>query len=257
MLQKLASGQTAPKKEKEKSPRAQLAEELISFKTNSAALQPGEAAKQWLALADRVLASATDENTGPSVRQPVTVDRLLISALPRPESWSELRKAIEARPEAKGEKRGFDLGLRLLIHTLDNDQAARKKDLAAIEELARTAPRDAKYVFKSLFMELNRALLENSDDPEFVLKTLERELNSSDEDRWRDSIDVPNLVAIVGEAKAEAFLRKAIVHPKVRIQASAVTDTHKLAVKLAVELADQNQSAAVESREFARHDGPV
>lgn len=241
VLDQLAAASTTPEARRTNtSPQAVLRSELTTFATNSATLSPADAAKGWLALADRVFElDAKGTANRHSMGDSQSLSTLLLDALPGPAAWPALRQSVEARPAAQGDRRTFELGLRLLVHTLENDAAARKKDLAALEELSKKAPRNAAWTFKNIFRQLNVALLAASDDPDLVLKTLERELNAGEEDRWQDSLEVPNLVALVGEAKTEAFLRKALVHPKLKLEINAGTATHKLAQKLALELTDK------------------
>jgi tetratricopeptide (TPR) repeat protein len=240
LLKQLAATTDNPDaKQTNTTPHTQLRADLAAFATNSAALPPTTAAQNWLALADRVFELDSKLNTSAMGRRSEALAFQLLAALPNPAAWSALRQNVENRPVGKGSRAAFELGLRVLVHTLDNDAAARKTDLTALEELSKNSPRDAAWTFRSIFEQLNEALLATSDDPELVLKSLERQLTAGDEDRWRDSIEVPNLVALVGAAKAEEFLRKALVHPKLKLEISAGTATHKLAQELALEMVDQ------------------
>lgn len=237
VLQQLAQASAPMSPKTNATPQALLETDLAIFTTNSSSLSPEAAAKAWLALADRVFElNAKPNSSSRSGRGAIPLSSRLLDALPGPAAWPELRTTVESRSEGKEDRQAAELGLRLLVHTLANDTAARKKDLTALENLAKKAPRDSAWAFQNIFRQLNAVLLATSDDSDLVLKTLERELNADAENRWQDSLDIPNLVAIVGEAKTEAFLRKALLNPKVKLEINAGSATHKLAQKLALEL---------------------
>src|SRR5258708_6049299 len=83
---------------------------------------------------------------------------------------------------------------------------------------------------------LHDAILATMDDPEAILRMLESQLSASGESPA--ALQVPNLVALVGSAKAEAFFRKAFKTSR-EIQTESGTATHKLATKVAIEMAEQ------------------
>jgi len=69
------------------------------------------------------------------------------------------------------------------------------------------------------------------DDPEAILRLLESQLGESSDSPM--PLRVPNLVILVGPAKAEAFLRKAFKTAHT-IEMEPGTPTHKLATKVAL-----------------------
>ena len=242
ILRQAAEGSNQPKSKEEKpSPTSQLREDLKAFKQQSASLAPAEAAKQWLALVDRLLQlNETPANYGQQggMSHPIQPEEL-VEALPPPSSWPELGKAIEARPAGEGAQSLQKLGLRLLAHTLLSDTTKRREDIAALEALAAKAKTRQAYFYNSLFEELSSSLMATMDNPDAVLQALDRKLaaqQSGEGYRYQSSLQVPDLVPLVGPEKAEAFLRRALVKSTAQISIDAGTATDKLAQKLALEL---------------------
>jgi len=242
ILRQAAEGSNQPKSKEEKpSPTSQLREDLKAFKQQSASLAPAEAAKQWLALVDRLLQlNETPANYGQQggMSHPIQPEEL-VEALPPPASWAELAKAIEARPAGEGAQTLQGLGLRLLAHTLLGDTTKRREDIAALEALAAKAKTRQAYFYNSPFEELSSSLMATMDNPDAVLQALDRKLaaqQSGEGYRYQSSLQVPDLVPLVGPEKAEAFLRRALVKSTAQISIDAGTATDKLAQKLALEL---------------------
>lgn len=242
VLRQAAEGSNQPKSKEEKpSPTSQLREDLKAFKQQSASLAPAEAAKQWLALVDRLLQlNETPANYGQQggMSHPIQPEEL-VEALPPPSSWPELGKAIEARPAGEGAQSLQKLGLRLLAHTLLGDTTKRREDIAALEALAAKAKTRQAYFYNSLFEELSSSLMATMDNPDAVLQALDRKLaaqQSGEDYRYQSSLQVPDLVPLVGPEKAEAFLRHALVKSKAQLNIETGTATDKLAQKLALEL---------------------
>src|SRR5205807_2883600 len=74
------------------------------------------------------------------------------------------------------------------------------------------------------------------DDPEAILRMLETQLPASGDQPM--PLRIPNLVALVGPTKAEAFFRKAIKTAR-SLQMEPGNPTHKLATKVALEMVEQ------------------
>jgi tetratricopeptide (TPR) repeat protein len=244
LRQAAESAKPSKSKEAEKSPAAQLREDLKAFQQQSAGLAPAEAAKQWLALVDRLLQlNETPANYGRrgGMFRPLEPQEL-VEALPPPPAWGELAKAIEARPAGDGAQVLQGLGLRLLAHTLTGDAAKRREDIAALEALAAKAKTQQAYFYNNLFEELSRSIMAAMDNPDAVLQALDRKLaaqQSAENFNYQPRLDVPDLVPLVGPEKAEAFLRRALVKSKAQLEIASGTATDKLAQKLALELVNE------------------
>jgi tetratricopeptide (TPR) repeat protein len=236
------ASQTSPKaKEKKEDPSRPFRDKLKAFEKQSTNLPPGQAASQWLALVDEFENLSGDSmdrfRGGSRFVLPLQFNDVL-KAIPQPSAWGELEKAVEARPAAEARaKQKKDLGLRLIAHTLTGNSARRAEDLKALDAIAReTTGPEGNYEFVSIFQTLNEAILATMDDPEAILRMLESQLTASDESPM--DLRVPNLVVLVGPAKAEEFFRKAFKTSR-SVELEPGTPTHRLAVKIALELVEQ------------------
>lgn len=217
--------------------QAKFREELKAFSQAATTLMPADAAKRWLELVDRTvkLQRQAAGNFTPG-SQPIEFSDLL-AALPPP-VWGELPKAVAARPAVKGDGELGEAGLRFLAATLTGDKEAQNREIARLSAKAREANYRSSYAYRNYLEQVSRALMAMSDNPDAVLKALERELDSAPARRERQ-VEIPNLVAQVGPEKAEAFLRRALVAPNVSIVFRQPNETSQLAQKLALELVGQ------------------
>jgi tetratricopeptide (TPR) repeat protein len=244
VLRQAAESVNQPKSADEKpSPTTQWRADVKAFKQQSTNLAPAEAAKQWLALADRLLQleeTSTFDQRG-MMSHPIQPDEL-VEALPPPANWAELAKAIEARPAGEGAQTLQTLGLRLLANTLLGNMTKRREDIAALEALAAKAKTRQAYFYNSLFEELSSSIMATMDNPDAVLQALDRKLaaqQSGEGYRYQSSLQVPDLVPLVGPEKAGAFLRRALVKSTAQLKIETGTATDKLAQKLALELVSE------------------
>lgn len=236
------AAQASPKpKEKKEDPTKPFRDKLEAFEAQVTNLSPAQAATQWLALVDEF-----DKQSGDSMTRTRSGFMFglalqfndVLKALPPPPAWGELEKAVEARQtvEAKA-KQKRELALRLIAHTLTGNAPRRAEDLKTLDAMAKKAAGPAAgYEFSSIFQTLNEAILTTMDDPEAILRMLESQLNGSDESPM--DLRVPNLVALVGSAKAEEFFRKAFKTSRL-VEVEPGTPTHQLAIKIALEMVDQ------------------
>ncbi|MEY4917042.1 MAG: hypothetical protein RL616_955 [Verrucomicrobiota bacterium] len=169
--------------------------------------------------------------------QPIDFNDLL-GALPPPPMWNDLAKAIAARPAAKGEGELHEIGLRFLAATLTGDKDAQSREIARLSAKAKEVSAREAYVYRNFLESVSQTLMVMSDNPDAVLKALEHRLASVTAQHERQ-FEIPNLVAQVGPAKAEAFLRKALVAPNVFLTFRQPNETSQLAQKLALELLGQ------------------
>ncbi len=238
VLQKVAEQSAKPAADTQKTgERSKLRDELTVFQGASASLPAAEAAQRWLALVDRAAKLSNPQMNLNESAPPVTSDDLF-EALPPPADWPELAKAIAARPAAKGDGQIREIGLQLLAAALTGNKDDRQRVIADLQARAANAEMGAAFRYRSVLDQLDQATLTLSDDPDAVLKSLERQLSSMREDR-NQPLRVPNLVSIAGPAKAEAFLRRALKQRNVTLVFEAPNETSRLAQKLALELIDQ------------------
>lgn len=221
--------------------RSKFRDELKAFRDASASLPPREAATRWLALVDRAAKLPAANPLSPSESdgssRPIGSEELL-EALPPPAAWPELAKAIAARPPAKGDAQMRETGLQLLAASLTGDKAGRQHAIDTLQAKAAGADEQAAYIYKNMLEQINNAMLTLADDPDAILKSLERQLTSP-RGNSVEPLRIPNLVSIAGQAKTEAFLRRALKMRNVALQFDQPNDTSRLAQKLAAEMIGQ------------------
>jgi hypothetical protein len=242
VLHRVEERNATPATKREKDASAQLRDDLKSFRESVTNLVPDDAAQRWLVLADRVVKVEQQQmqNYNPSVIQIQPDD--LLGALPPPAAWSALSKAIAARPPAKSDGKIREAGLRLLAVTLTGDIAGRNREIASLQDMAKTADQQSSYFYNSVLQQLGQATLAMSDNPDDILKSLGYQLAYGN-GQGVQQLQAPNLVSLIGAEKTEAFLRKALVTPNVALQFAAPNETSRLAQKLALELMDQLKTA--------------
>jgi tetratricopeptide (TPR) repeat protein len=235
-----ASAKTEP--DKKDDPHSLLRQQIKEFGEKVNSMPPAEAAQGWLALVDQVVKLAREADRLERPQEPVGADDL-IRVLPPPAAWDALGQAISKRPAAKGSAQVTEFGLQVLAHTLNGNPAAREKAIAQLQEMAEKATENEKHFYRNILEQLSQAILAASDDPAAVLKALERQMRSRGGGRYGlNSINVPNLSALVGTNQAEAFLRRVLVEENVILTLESGTATHRLAQKLALELVDKLKS---------------
>ncbi len=236
VLKKLAeSSEQTGKTNEPPNDEALLKTDLESFQKNASALEPKEAAKKWLSFLERLDKVTVGRRYGSGS---TLTTRELVAALPPPSAWDELARLIEARPPAKGSKQGREIGLRLFAHTLLKNKEAQKQDVAAFETLLKDLNRDQAMRFSGALQQLRKLQMENSDDPDAMIKASERELNDK-ENRYNRELEVPDLVSLVGKEKAKAFLRLALTNTTRELKIRNAEETEKLARQLALESVEQ------------------
>jgi tetratricopeptide (TPR) repeat protein len=238
VLQQVVESTAKPGEKPKKDEQTILRDDLTAFGQSVTNLAPADAAKRWLELVDRAakIQRQSSRNYNPST-VPLDTDDLL-GVLPPPVAWAELAKAIAARPAKLGDEELSEAGLRFLAASLTGDTDGRNREITNLQAKAESADAQSAYLYQSILQQLSQSMLAMSDDPDVILKSLERQLNTAGS-RGIQSLAIPNLVPQVGAEKAEAFLRKALVTPNAVLQFSQANETSRLAQKLALELMDQ------------------
>ncbi len=241
VLQQVETRIAKPVEKKPADEQSRLHDELKTFRQSVTQLAPAEAAQRWLEFVDRARKpqpqSARNYNAASA---PVTAEDLL-GALPPPPAWSELAKAIAARPPSKsGDDNAGEVGLRLLAATLTSDSEARNQVITNLQAKAQNTSDGKAYFYRNLLEQISQTMLATSDDPDAILQSLEYQLNVKGNGHNGDqTLPIPNLVPQIGAVKAEAFLRKALVTPNIILTFSNPNETSRLAQKLALELMPQ------------------
>ncbi len=215
---------------------ARLRTDLTNFTARAAALAPAAAARDWLALADRFFKLPPPHQVARTGAAETPLQpRDLLTALPPPAAWDELAKAIAARPAPTGLKDAREFALRMLAQTLRGDRTAVAAELAKFEASLLAAKRQEAQMFLHAARSVDEALLALSDDPKAIVAGVERQLNALERERDTrySSIQLPDLVGVLGEAEATPLVRRALVSKarSLRIEGKA---TKALARKLAL-----------------------
>lgn len=217
---------------------AKLRTDLTNFTARAATLAPAAAAREWLALGDRSAKLPPQDRFNRNAQaEPPLQPQELIAALPPPAVWDELAKAIAARPAPAGINDTREFALRMLGQTLAGDRAAVGAELAKFEALLLKAKREEAQQLVHGVRALSDALLALSDDPKAILAGVERQLTAVERERDHgySSVNLPDLVGVLGEADATPLVRRAVLS-KARDLSIQGKATEALARKLALAL---------------------
>ena len=215
---------------------AELLADIRRFRAESPAMEPRKAAEAWLALFDRAVAmgplgmeSGDFRALDVETRNMVGVQSVL-AALPAPEAWPMLREAAAARAKRAPDQRA--LTLRLVTEFLTGERAASAATLSALEsEAGRLPPQEREAMRMQLaFLRAERAKLYGSREEVAAAFVSSVEAQR----RAYGGVAVPDLVGLVGEARAQAILREALSRP-VQFSVPEGARTRALARRVALE----------------------
>ena len=216
---------------------AKLLNDINAFRSRSASLAVDRAAADWLILWDRAQSldseslaadyAAFDVETG----TPVGL-RSVIAALPAPPVWPTIRQQVVARSQLKPDDVPT-LGVRFILELLTGDKTAFLGTLTHFDRaITLTSPGER---------ELKRTALNNTRAMVYKLygsrvQIADSFMSSVDAQAklgYDLPVDVPDLVGLVGEAKATALLNQALQKP-VSLRVMEGEATRALARKLAL-----------------------
>ena len=216
---------------------ARLLADVQRFRAKADTLDAASAADEWLGLYDRAagLGVVQFDGSQPVFDREVTSTvgvKSILASLPGPASWPALRDRAVARTSAtSSDSRAF--ALRLLAEMLNGDAAAARKSLAAIESKAAALPAPERDANLAATGYLRASLARLYGSPAEVADSFAGSLPAQAK-RSYIQVAVPDLVGLVGEAKAAAILRDAIVQPA-RLQVPEGDRTRALARRIAIE----------------------
>ncbi|HEY5791863.1 MAG TPA: hypothetical protein VIS74_01100, partial [Chthoniobacterales bacterium] len=223
VIQQLQQSAESPANGEDDSPSARWKKALADYSAQSPSLPPDEAARQWLVLAkqwEKLSPSASHSYHHSSDNS----FNSLIKVLPPPAVWEALQKQTAQAPLGDPLP---DALLALLAATLVNDEAGKWKGLDSIRQIGGSPDpgsailqsitrlmggSNASDWMKSSIGQLADAFVETSDDPAHILAALEIQLQLRGKEKGA-SLTIPDLVTLAGEAKARAFLQKALALP--------------------------------------------
>jgi tetratricopeptide (TPR) repeat protein len=212
---------------------ATLKTDLEKFAEQRASTPPTEAATKWLKLADQYFGMKPAQNR--SSGQPTMAS--LLSALPEPAAWPALQNKVVGRDQLKGKTYAREIGLLLLVHTLNNDIEARGKVIDQLDAFFQTndvaSLRLLAYSGKQLLETMSRLGGDSQQLDQFT-KQLEQAEAKPDE---QSHLDLPDLVTLVGRDKAAAYLNR-LFATRAQFDISQSDETMRLARKVALENID-------------------
>ncbi|MEK8034452.1 tetratricopeptide repeat protein [Ideonella sp. DXS29W] len=215
-----------------------LLKDVQAFRSAQEALPAPEAARQWLALWDRAakLKRPDDERDFERAFDPLVNDSAglssVLAALPRPEAWPAIRDAAQARA-TKQPQDVLALALGLIGHALVNDAEAVRRSAQALSTLFDADDSEGGELRRLTF----RGVLEQVEsiypgaapvDELFVRRARQGSIEIR-------RPQVPDLVSLVGEARAETALRRVMTESPMALYDVAGEATLRLAQRVALE----------------------
>jgi len=239
-----------------KNSAAQFVKDLEAFPSQSTSLQPDEKARQWLDLFDRAL--KLQAPGGMQVGNFISAARATFTVLPGPEAWPGLQKLVEARAAVEKNNTTVWASLLLIVHTLNNEETKQWADLPA---LASAKPDSFTAMYRSamqqtgqdgqadFFLSLGTALSDVSSQPDLVEKFWDTALAGMEQAKATSpnasamQLDLPDLITLIGEAKAGPLIQRALRLPYQQIDQVNGLATQALARKLALANVDKLHTA--------------
>lgn len=225
--------------EKKADPVEELRLKVKALRSEAAALAPAEAAQRWLALLDAYLTIPAEQLYSNRAYE----DRLslgtIITALPPPSAWEEIRNQLDKR---KGIKPLQDEALRLLAAALLSDEAGQKESLGRLRKVLASLKKLEDYQKEGYEESINgveEALVKLTGSNADKVAAFEKQLSQLEKaneqylERHGNQLDVPDLVRLADEKRAEALLTRAL---KLGLQSLDIDGlaTRKLAAALAL-----------------------
>lgn len=216
---------------------AKLLNDIRAYRSRAVSLAADQTAADWLKLWDRAQSlnsqslagdyAAFDDETNSHVGV-----RSVIAALPAPPVWPTLRQQVVARSQLKPDDVPT-LALRFIMELLTQDKTAFLATLTQVERaIANTSPGER---------ELKRAAFNNTRALVYKLygsrvqiaDSFSASVDAHAKQIYDPAVNVPDLVGLVGEAKAAALLTHALQKP-VSLTVKEGEATRALARKLAL-----------------------
>jgi tetratricopeptide (TPR) repeat protein len=216
---------------------ARLLADVQRFRADMGTMEPAKAADDWLALYDRAagLGVVQFDGTQPVFDREVTEAvgvKSVLASLPGPGSWPVLRERAVARASAApADSRA--IALRLLADMLGGDAPAARASLAAVEARAQSLSGPERDASLAAVGYLRATLARLYGSPAEVADSFAGSL-AAQAKRPYGQVAVPDLVGLVGEAKAATILRDALVQPA-KLRVAEGDRTRALARRIALE----------------------
>lgn len=220
---------------------AKLVAEIHRFRNSATDLSPEKAAADWFHLLDRVPAVGAQPGFGPDAYdtdlRSVLGVRSVIGALPPPTAWLSL-KSQAARRAALARGDYHALSVELLAAVLLGDHAAVDSRLQAIDSAIASLPPAARLMPQRQVRMIRGSLVRLYGTPAQVANAFLEDVGNAADAALAgtgfNTIEVPDLVTLVGEPQATEILTKAITQP-VALHMESGEATRALARRVALE----------------------
>lgn len=215
----------------------QLLADIQQFRNEAATLAPRDAAARWFALLDRanktgLVASSMEYNAiDIETMQPVGVKSVLAS-LPPPAAWPALRELAKGRAASAPADREA-LALRFLTEVLVHDVAAANATLDALDKVFAGLEPDARRAPSVALTQARANMIRSYGSADQIAQYFDLQIRAGNSD-YAPSIEVPDLVGLVGEQQATAMLVRAL-KSTATLRVNAGDATRRLARKLALD----------------------
>lgn len=215
VLARIAASEPKPAARADTAPAVLKA--IVAFRTHSSELTPPEAAVQWLNLWDRTVALDDNDNEyDESAIDPLTRHDVgpasLLAALPSPEAWPMIRQHSVQRA-AKRPDDAKALVLRLIAEILVRDSQAALQTLEVIEGREGKGDAGDSAGWSRVIEEAREEFLKVFGTREQIVAAFRASLAHGNKSGGGLGLEIPDLVGLVGEARAEEILVEALKSP--------------------------------------------
>ncbi len=231
----------------ENSDASKLLHDIQEFRVSSGSKPPQEAAAEWERLLDRSSAVNPAESVEVSsfdlgTRKPVGI-LSVVAALPPPDAWKALNVAATKRSAAHADYRS--LGAVLLTDVLLGNRDGARSALTSVDGAISALPPDERQMVQQDVTQIRHGFLRLYGSPAELTEAFVTSLRDASKraslSRGSSSVEVPDLVTLVGEDKASGILSQALTLP-VSLRVESGDATRALARRLAVKNLDALQA---------------
>ena len=215
---------------------AKLKHDLKNYRATSGKMAPDQAAESWVKFVDRFLSLHVDRDSVVWYgADPTDLDsdsitfQQVVASLPPPPAWDPLVKRLQQRATNK-ELLPSTLVLTAMAHWLKGDVTGSITDLQSLSTAPTSHAMNEYYAISGI----QSGLIRGSDNGDEVLAVLRRRVQNDAKAGYAPSLQVPDLITLLGEEKATDFLREALRTEKAEISVQGGEATRKLARKLAL-----------------------
>jgi hypothetical protein len=216
--------------------------DLVDFVARAPQLAPTDAARQWLGLFDRAMRlnqpPVLNNRDSYYDRRTPRLFADVVVALPPPAAWNDLAQQVAARPTL-AKSSVSESSLHILAALLVNDRKLATEQFKVLQATMAVGESPAPSIRSDNSLSPLAAFLGvNADDPEALLADLDRQISEAREsDNYTPTIDVPDLVTLIGKEKATELLTRAIGSAG-EVKVATGDDTRRLAQVLALKSVD-------------------